>query len=221
MLPWYLVFVLPLFAALVGLGATSALRWTRRPALSAALTVGLCAVYLAGLWIWTAAPRDALRSRSFQPYRESVFLIRGTLDPFDPRQDRVLTVSFSDPPDYYDPRVRVVETTEELRVWLERADGEDLPLYVTLGRVPKATKVHPELTALVERADLFEPVAFLHGFEPRMSRKVYRYRPGSRALLDTGPRRRASETPSGDSGRPPGAGASGAEQREDEKPLPH
>jgi len=181
MISWYLTFVLPLFAALVGLGATSALRRVRPPALSAALTVALCATYLAGLWLWTAAPREALRSRSLQPYRESVLLTRGTLDPFDPGQDEILTVSFSDPPNYYDPRVRIVETMGELLAWLERADREDRPLYVTLGRVPKAARHQPELVALVEREDLFELEAVLRGFEPKLTRKIYRYRPGSRA----------------------------------------
>jgi hypothetical protein len=182
---WYLVFVLPAFAALVALGATSALRRTRSPALSAALTVALCGAYLAGLVAWTAAPRTALRTRSVQPYKESVLLTRGTLDPFDPGQDEAFTVSFSDPPDYYDPRVRIVETTEELRTWLERADREDRPLYVNLGRLRRLPKRHPELLALVEREDLFELVGFLHGFEPLMSRKIFRYRPGSRAVLDS------------------------------------
>jgi hypothetical protein len=180
---WYLVFVLPLFAALVGLGATSALRWVRPPVLSAALTVTVCAVYLAGLVTWTAEARNALRSRSFQPYKESVLLTRGTLDPFAPGQDEILTVSFSDPPDYYDPRVGFFETMGEFVAWLERADRENRPLYVTLGRVPKATKHHPELMALVEREDLFERVAFLHGFEPKMSRQIYLYRPGSLSVL--------------------------------------
>jgi hypothetical protein len=185
--PWYLVFALPSFAALVGLGATSAFRRARPPALSAVLTVALCGAYLAGLVAWTAAPRSALRTRSLQPYKESVLLVRGTLDPFDPRQDEILTVSFSDPPDYYDPRVRIVETTKELLSWLERADREGRPLYVTLGRVQKAASLQPELTALVEREDLFALVAFLPGFEPWSSLKIYRYRPGSRAVAGDAP----------------------------------
>jgi hypothetical protein len=184
---WYLVFALPSFAALVALGATSAFRRARSPALSAALTVVLCGAYLAGLVSWTAAPRTALRTRSVQPYKESVLLIRGTLDPFDPGQEQAITISFSDPPDYYDPRVRIVETAEGLLGWLERADREDRPLYLNRGRLHRAAKSHPELVALAEREDLFELVAFIPGFEPLMSRKISRYRPGSRALIDADP----------------------------------
>jgi hypothetical protein len=185
---WYLVFALPSFAALVALGATSAFRWVRRPpALSAVLGVALCGAYLAGLVSWTAAPRSALRSRSVQPYKESVLLTRGTLDPFDPGREEAFTVAFSDPPDYYDPRVRIVETAEELLDWLERADREDRPLYLNRGRLHRAAGNLPELVALAEREDLFELVAFLPGFEPLMSRKISRYRPGSRALLDADP----------------------------------
>ncbi len=179
MLPWYMVFVLPLFAALVALGATSALRRGRPSLLSSAITIAVCAAYLAALASWTAAPRHALLSRSFQPYMESVLFTRGTLDPFAPGQDEILTVSFSDPPDYYDPRVGIVETTDELVAWLERADRLNLPLYVSLGRVPKATKHLPELMAMVEREDLFELAVHMRGFEPKMSRKIYRYRRGS------------------------------------------
>jgi hypothetical protein len=181
---WYLVFALPLFAALVALGATSALRSARAPALSRALTFALCAAYLAAMLSWTAAPRSALRTRSVQPYKESVLITRGTLDPFDPGEENALTVSFSDPPDYYDPRVRVIERTEELRSWLERADREGRPLYVNLGRLLRVPERNPDLLALVEREDLFERVASLPGFEPLMSRKIFRYRPGSVALLD-------------------------------------
>jgi len=182
---WYLVFVLPALAALVALGATSAFRRTRSPALSAALTVALCGAYLAGLVSWTAAPRTALRTRSVQPYKESVLLTRGTLDPFDPGQEEAFTVSFSDPPDYYDPRVGIVETREELLAWLERSDREGRPLYLNLGRLHRTAKSHPELLALAEQEDLFELVAFLPGFEPLMSRKIFRYRPGSRAVLNS------------------------------------
>ena len=39
---------------------------------------------------------------------------------------------------------------------------------------------YPELLALIEREDLFEETHFLHGFEPLMSRKILRYRRGSR-----------------------------------------
>ncbi len=180
--PWYLVYVLPLLAALVGLGATCALRRVRPPAFAAALTALVCVAYLGGLVAWTATPRKALRERSIQPYRESVLLTRGTLDPSDAGRGNALTLSFSDPPDYYDPRVRVVETAEELLAWLERAEREGRPLYVNNGRLQKAAKATPELTALVEREDLFELTASLPGFEPWMSRKVYRYRPGALAV---------------------------------------
>jgi hypothetical protein len=180
---WYLVFALPLFAALVALGATSALRFARPPALSRALTIALCAAYLAAMLSWTAAPRSALRTRSVQPYKESVLMTRGTLDPFDPGEANPITVSFSDPPDYYDPRVRVIERTEELRSWLEQADLDGRPLYVNLGRLIRIPERSPELLAMVEREDLFERVASLPGFEPLMSRKIFRYRPGSVALL--------------------------------------
>jgi hypothetical protein len=181
--PWYMVFALPAFAALVALGATSAFRWVRSPPLSAALGVALCAAYLTGLVTWTEAPRSAMRTRALQPYKEAVLLVRGTLDPFDPRQEEILTISFNDPPDYYDPRVRIVETTEELLKWLKRADRQGRSLYVIDGRVQKAARIYPELTALVDREDLFSLVAFLPGFEPWLSIKVHRYRPGSRSAL--------------------------------------
>jgi hypothetical protein len=182
--PWYMIFALPSFAALVALGATSGFGWARPAGLSAVLTVALCAAYLAGLVTWTEAPRSAMRTRSLQPYKEAVLLVRGTLDPFDPRQEEILTVSFNDPPDYYDPRVRIVETTDEFLKWLKRADRQGRPLYVIFGREHKAVRLYPEITAMVEREDLFALVAFLPGFEPWESMKIYRYRPGSRSALN-------------------------------------
>ena len=182
MYAWYLIFVMPSLAALLGLGATWLFRRARPSALSAALGMTLCVAYLAGLVAWTAAPRTALRSRSLQPYLESVILTRGNLDLFAPGQDEILTVSFADLADYFDPRVRRVETKDELLSWMERADREGKSLYVNYGNLRKSAHQYPELAALVETADLFELVGHLHGFMPRDSRKVYRYRPGSLAV---------------------------------------
>jgi hypothetical protein len=185
---WYYLFALPGLAALVTLGLGWVFAWIRRPRLSNALTAALMAVTLAGYTAWTQMPRNALLSGSLQPLRESVLLTRGTLDPFSPENDGIITTSFKRGPTYYDPLLIRIETVPELRKLMRRADRSGAVLYVNLGK-PWATKqTYPDLFALVEDPSTFEVFTKLYGFEPRGIRTIYRYR-GS-----AGERRR-SETP--------------------------
>jgi hypothetical protein len=133
------------------------------------------AAWLGAFAVMSQPARSALRAGSLQPMRESVLLTRPGLDPNDPANARVLTASIQREPAYYDPRVVRVTRPRELERLMARADAEGLPLFVNYGRPQLARKRVPELVEMVERADLFEPVAVLHGFEPRGERRVYRY----------------------------------------------
>lgn len=166
-----LVFVLPPLALLLGIGLVGA------PAGRAArgAAVGLALAWLALFVALSHPARTALHTRSFVPYKESVLASAGTLDPFDPGRDRVLTASFSAEPYYYDPWVHLVEEPEELRGLMARADAEGIPLFVNLGRLGLARRREPELMALVG-SPAFEEVAVLPAFEPHFTRHVYRYR---------------------------------------------
>jgi hypothetical protein len=171
---WYLIFMLPGWAALLAVGLSWPLEVARRPASRWAIGGALLAL-LAGFSLLVAPARQALRDRSLQPRRESVELTGRPLDPTSRTADRVLTASFHIPPDLYDPRVVDVRKTPDLLALMRQADREQRPLYVNIGWRELAGKRRSELLGIVERPQLFELVALLHGFEPRLSRHVYRY----------------------------------------------
>ena len=174
--PWYFLFALPSVVAFVAVGLEAAFAWLRPARSAAAATAAAMALYLAGYaWI-SQAPRAALRAGSLQPTREAVLLTRPSLDPFDPRQQGIVTVSWSRTPFFYDPWVRTIGTAEELRALLAEADATGRPLYVNYGRPSLAKSRVADLVAMAEREDLFENVATFYGFEPRGHMLVYRYR---------------------------------------------
>jgi hypothetical protein len=180
---WYYLFALPGLAALVALGLGSIFAWIRRPRLSTALTAAVMVAAVAGYAGWTQVPRDALRRGPLQPLRESVLLTRGTLDPFAPENDDVVTASFKRGPTYYDPLLIEIETLPQMRQLMRRADQTGAVLYVNLGKPMAAKAAYPDLFALVEDPSAFEVVTTLYGFEPRGIRTIYRYRESRRHRL--------------------------------------
>ena len=175
--PWYLLFALPLLIALIAVGLDRVAALLPEGRARQAGTALLMLAWLGLLTFVSQPARQALRSTSLEPIRESVLLTRPTLDPFDPLNDAVLTASFGRLPDYYDPRVAVIERPRELRALMRRADAEGKALFVNYGRPRLARRRHPRLVEMTERRDWFEPVATLPGFEPRGVRIVLRYRP--------------------------------------------
>jgi hypothetical protein len=192
---WYWLFALPGLAALLALGLGWIFAWVRPARLSTALTAAAMAVALASYAAWTQLPRDALRSGSVQPLRESVLMTRGTLDPFAPENDRIITSSFKRGPNYYDPLLIDLETVPEMHQLMRKADQTGAVLYVNLGKPEQAELAHPDLFAMVENPTAFEVVTTLYGFEPRGHRIIYRYREGGRRRL------REEATATGDAGR--------------------
>jgi len=174
---WYLVFVLPSLALLVGLGlVTLAPPRLARGALTAAVAVAFVGAYL---WLTTPA-RTALLERSFKPARESVLLTRPTIDPAAPANREIVTAHYRDfTPLYYDPGMLRVESVDRLRRLMRHVDDEGLELYMNFGRRRRLGKREPEMLALIENPVFFEKVAELHGFEPPWTRHVFRYRPAA------------------------------------------
>lgn len=174
--PFYLVFTLPALASLVAAGATWPAAAVHRARLHAALALGAAGVWLGAFGWLGAGARSGLRAGPLNPTRESVLATRPTLDPFADRNRRVITVSVYRAAAYYDPLAHPVSRVDLLQSLLERADERGVPLYVNMGRRGLAAKRQPELTALVERDDLFETVAVFPGWEPEDERIVRRYR---------------------------------------------
>jgi hypothetical protein len=173
---WYFLFALPGLVMLFALGLGWIFAWVRRPGLSTALTAAAMVVVLGSYAVWTRLPREALRSGSLQPLRESVLLTRGTLDPFAPENEGVITTSFERGPTYYDPLLIEIETVAEMRELMRRARRTGAILYVNLGKPGQAAQAYPDLFALVENLSVFEVVKTFYGFEPRAHRIIYRYR---------------------------------------------
>lgn len=79
-------------------------------------------------------------------------------DPFTPENQRIVTLSWSEPPTYYDPLIREVETREAVLAELRAADAEGKELLVNLGRLDLQEKRRPDMMALVRTPELFEEV---------------------------------------------------------------
>ena len=169
--PQYLTLALPGLALFVGVGLetlTRPLGWR-----GAAATLAIAIVAYAA---FTGTQRHELRTRSIQPFRESVELTRPTLDPQAPENAAITTVAFSFPATYYDPRVHQIRSVEQLEAFMREADAEERALFVNLGRPKLAARRSRELMALVRNPELFEDVAFLPGILSRGARQVFRYR---------------------------------------------
>ena len=171
---WYLIFMLPGWAILAAAGITWPLSAAERPFRRAG-AIALIVSVLVGFTLLTAPARQALRNRSLQPRREAVLLTGRALDPAAALEQDVLTASFHVPADHYDPTTRSIATIPEMLALMRKADRERRPLYVNIGWRDLANRRRTDLLGLVERPELFEVVAVLHGFEPRLSRHVYRY----------------------------------------------
>jgi hypothetical protein len=173
---WYVIFALPSCAILLGAGLEGCFAWLRSPPARFAATVAVMLVYLGG-YLWLSHDvRSSLRSVAIQPTREAVLLTRPSLDPFAEENRDILTVSWKRAPVYYDPNVHEISEPEQLLALLDEADRTGRKLYVNYGRPSLARRRYREMVEMVEREDLFEPVARLYGFEPRGMMQVYRYR---------------------------------------------
>lgn len=195
LLEWYLIFLLPGAIAVVAVGLDELIAAARsRTGKFAAVAVVVLLVSSYGAW--TAPERAFLMRQSIQPERESVLLTRPSLNPNDPRQDKILTATFYGRPDPYDPRILSVRTAAELGELTRRADAEGKVLYINVGYLVTVRYEHPNKYQLLKNAALFEDLGVLPGLEPNMqSRQVFRYKPGSAAGFDF------SKIP-GDRGRP-------------------
>lgn len=169
--PQYVLFALPGLVVLAALGIT----WpgARLGARGGALVaVGALAAYAAA----SEPARYQYQTRPLQPFRESVLLTRPSLDPRAPENAHILTVSFSWPPDHYDPLVHKISRPEELEFWMRESDRTGYPLFVNIGQPRLAERKFRKLMAIVENDELFEEIAYLPSVLYRGSRGVWRYR---------------------------------------------
>lgn len=180
---WYIIYILPGVVALTALGLDELISGTRtRPGKIAAITAVVA--LLAGYAIWTAPQRNRLMAGPLQPNRESVLLTRPTLDPHDPRQDKIITSTFFGDPYPYDPRMVTFRTMPKFAELIRQADAENKELYVNLGYLVTVEGEHIHKYEFLKNSGLFEDLGILRGYQSLQSRHVFRYKPGSAAGFD-------------------------------------
>jgi uncharacterized membrane protein len=174
---WYLFFSLSGVVAFFAVGLDWVAEAARRVNRHAPpLIAGLVVIAFFGA---TQPQRRWLVSHSLQPMRESVLLTRPVLDPYDPRQQSITTVSLTGVPWSYDPNVIVISNVEQLMRNLEEADRNGKTLYVNFANAWTASASSPDLYAIIEDDRLFEKIASIQGFDPTLTAFVRRYKPGT------------------------------------------
>lgn len=180
---WYVIFILPGVVALVAIGLDDLLASARSHSARVTALAAVVVLLSAYAW-WTTPQRHRLLAGGVQPNRESVLLTRPTLDPFDPRQNDILTATFWGEPDPYDPNMRHFHSLSEFAALIQEADAKNKSLFINLGYLVTVEGEHPNKYAFLKNPRFFEDLGLLQGYEPIMSRQVFRYRPGSAAGFD-------------------------------------
>ena len=181
---WYVCFTMPGLAALTALGLTTLGSFFPATRPARMMRWGLLVALLAGYAAITQRQRHFLMTRSVQNLRESVLLTRPTLNPHDPANEKILTVSTILSPAIYDPRVEVAPSLESLSEFLHEADKNGRPVYLNQGGPSILKTEFPATYAMVTDPTLFEEIADLPGIEEMLDRKVYRYKSGAIAGKD-------------------------------------
>jgi hypothetical protein len=174
---WYLFFGLSGLVGFVALGVDWLAGLAGRLHRFAALSVGGLAVL--AFFVATQPQRHWLVTHSLQPMREAVLLTRPVLDPYDPRQESIITLSITGVPWSYDPNIVVISSVDQLVQNLQEADRSGKTLYVNFANAWTAAASTPKLYAMIEDDRLFEKTSKIQGFDPTLTTFVRRYRPGA------------------------------------------
>ncbi|HET7239048.1 MAG TPA: hypothetical protein VFI76_08470, partial [Terrimicrobiaceae bacterium] len=174
---WYLFFGLSGLVGFVALGVDCLAGLAGRLHRFAAPLVGGLAVL--AFFVATQPQRHWLVTHSLQPMREAVLLTRPVLDPYDPRQESIITLSITGVPWSYDPNIVVISSVDQLVQNLQEADRSGKTLYVNFANAWTAAASTPKLHAMVEDDRLFEKTSKIQGFDPTLTTFVRRYRPGA------------------------------------------
>ena len=177
---WYLIYLLPGLVALAAIGICG----NGDPSLKLPWRViaasGLLLIY-AG---FSEPIRRPICSRPFDPIKEVVMSMRGTLKPTAQSGRERLTASFPNHLSYYDPHVQRLKSAADLQEAMQRADSEHKALYVTAYHPWGVVFGYPEIWRLFYESGLFVDFAVHHGMENVEDRIVARYQPGALAEFD-------------------------------------
>lgn len=181
---WYLIYLLPGLAAAAGVGLDRIARWIGRVpwcGLTGRVIAPLCVMVFA---VFTQPARAWYLHHPIEPVKDSVLLVRASLDPNDPRHAAKLTASFNIPPYLYDAHSIRIQSEDEFLAVLERSDREGIPLVMNVGSPWSAAFNTPRLWRLFNESGLFQNFRYLYGAEWTFDRVIADYAPGALAGFD-------------------------------------
>ncbi len=168
---WYLIPFLP--ALLFLWAAALSFLWQRQRSVALVLTILLVAGIHAMAW-----PQSRLLSaHPIEANRDSVASTRKITNPRHPEYGRAeITASCIMTAGLYDPASQPFKTVAELQQLMKKADAEHKPLFVNFGFRDLYLSEKPDLLAMFDDRNLFEPVADFPGLFFSCTREVIRYK---------------------------------------------
>jgi hypothetical protein len=177
---WYLIYALPALAAFAAAGldlmSRRSVECIRSQKAGPFFGVILPAMFLIAYAMPTHAQRVLLRKHPLEPQRESVLLTRPSVDLWDPRNADILTGEFVFTTPLYDPLAVHLNTADDLRALMLRADQEQKPMFINFGSPGWARHAFPDIFELLDDPALFTKVGTLWGMDQQLTRCVYQYR---------------------------------------------
>lgn len=172
LLSWYASPVLPalcllLAAGLHQLAACVSTRWGH-----GVTAVGL--ICLGSIW---AHQCRLLRTHDFEPTRAATQLTRKILNPAFMTDHDPITVQFCVTRPGYDPAALEVLDADGMLALMNQATQQKRALFVHFGDVALARMRHPDLMALLDDPQRFQPPAVFYGMDHAQTRQVWRLRP--------------------------------------------
>ncbi len=180
----YVIYSLPGVVVCAAAGVTFVASWLAELSGKRAIGLAVTACVLLGFFLYTNSFRQWLVENPLQQIRESVIYSRGTLDPTAEEQESIRTASFCIPPYLYDAHMERLDSAGAFIAALQRADKEEVPLFLNIGMPWAAREYSPQMWALFNNRDLFEEPVHLRGFEPSLDRLVAKYKPHSAQEFD-------------------------------------
>ncbi|HEY5743026.1 MAG TPA: glycosyltransferase family 39 protein [Terrimicrobiaceae bacterium] len=180
----YVIYLLPGTVICGAVGLTLAASWIGKLPGARQLVLPVASCILLGYFFYTSSFRQWIVKHPLQQIRESVLYCRGTLDPGSANQSNVRTASFCIPPYLYDAHMERVDSAGAFIALLQRADAENIPLFLNIGMPWAAQQYSPQMWQLFNTRQLFEEPIRLRGFEQSLDRLVAKYKPKSATHFD-------------------------------------
>lgn len=176
---WYLVYALCGLEGFLAIGLES-LAPPDSKGLTRFLPAAATATFLVGSLAMTRDIRSWVLSKSIEPMTESVLVTRPTTLPNYAGHSGVVTASFCQHPNLYDPHMVRLKKPDDLKALVAQCEADGRPLYLNVGGIVAAQANQPEMMRTMLDPSRFEIIARLPGWEPYSDRIVARLIPADR-----------------------------------------